>query len=198
MNRKASFGESQLGAVLVVAMIMLLITTLIALSVFDMGSNNVIVVHNLESRQQVKTAAEAALEVAVTDLSLLIESLVVGSQAAVFLCEGRKNHKCFDIDGDGSWDIEVDLTTPPPRCVGLTPVLNDTLDPTDLDDQGCFIGVQQVGAVDGAHAGGLSLCSGSIWDLRARAVDLVSDTQAHVRQGISIRVSNNDADTACP
>lgn len=186
------------GTVLVIALIMLLLTTLIGVSVFDMGSSNLAVVSNLESRRQVEKAAEATLEAAVNDLPLLIESLPAESPKAVFFCEGRKNHKCYDINGDGSSDIEVDLANPAPSCIGMTPITNNQLDATDINDQGCFIGTQQVGIVGGSGSGGQSLCSGSVWDLRARAIDLSSGAQARVRQGISIRVSNNDIATACP
>jgi Tfp pilus assembly protein PilX len=186
------------GAVLVIALIMLLLATLVAVSVFDMGSSNLVVVSNLENKQQVEKAAEATLEIAVNDLPLLIESLSPESPKAVFFCEGRKNHECFDINGDGSADIEVDLANPPPSCIGMTPITNNQLDATDINDQGCFIGTQQVGVVGGSGSGGQSLCSGSVWDLRARAIDLSSGAWAQVRQGISIRVSNNDVATACP
>ncbi len=197
MKAYSAVVGQQRGAVLVIALIMLLLTTLIGVSVFDMGSSNLAVVSNLENKRQVEKAAEATLEAAVNDLPLLIESLSAESPKAVFFCEGRKNHKCFDVNGDGSSDIEVDLV-PAPSCIGMTPIKNNELDATDINDQGCFIGTQQVGVVGGSGSSGQSLCSGSVWDLRARAVDFSSGAQARVRQGISIRVSNNDIATACP
>jgi Tfp pilus assembly protein PilX len=188
----------QRGAVLVIALIMLLLTTLIALSVFDMGSSNLALVSNLENKRQVEMAAEATLEAAVDELPLLIESLSLASPKAVFFCEGRKNHQCFDINGDGASDIEVDLANPAPNCIGMTPITNDDLEATDINDQGCFIGTQQVGLAGGSGSAGQSLCSWSVWDLRALATDLSSGAQARVRQGIRVRVSNNDIATACP
>lgn len=188
----------QAGAVLVIALIMLLVTTLIGISVFEMGSNNLVVVANLEGREQAKNAAEDTLEFAIEKLPLLIESLAHDSLKAIDFCNGHKNHQCHDIDGDGLNDIEVSLTDPQPTCMLVTPTRNDELIATDINDQGCFIGTQQVGVVDGTGANGQSMCSKSVWDLRAVAVDLVTQTQARVRQGVGVRVSNNDVATACP
>ena len=184
-------------AVLVIALIMLLLTTLIVVSTFEMGTSNLVVVSNLESRQQTQKAAEATLEIAAQRMEILIDSLTPGSQTAIFFCEGRKNHRCIDLDGDGSDDIEVDLMTPPPRCIGTTAIYNNSLSPTKDEEKGCFLGTQQIGAVDGSESTGLSLCSLSNWDLLARAVDLSTGSEAHVRQGIGIRVSNNDIPPEC-
>ncbi len=198
MNKRRLSSVPQQGAVLVIALIMLLITTLIAISAFEMGGNNLIVVSNLEGRGQAQKAAEAALEIAVADLSLLIDSLGTNSQRAVYYCQGKKNHRCYDINGDGQIDIEVDLANPLPQCIRLDRQRNNDLDPADRSDQGCFLGAQQVGAVDGATSAGMSMCSNAIWDIWARAVDLDSQAEARVRQGVGIRVSINDTDILCP
>lgn len=198
MNKPRQTWARQQGAVLVIALIMLLITTLIAISAFDMGSNNLHVVANLEGRQQAQKAAEAALEIAVSDLTLLIDSLGINSQRAVYYCQGKKNHRCYDINGDGQIDIEVDLANPLPQCIRLARQRNNDLDPADRSDQGCFLGAQQVGSIDGAASGGMSMCSNAIWDIWARAVDLDSQAEARIRQGVGIRVSINDTDTLCP
>ncbi|MCG6985308.1 MAG: hypothetical protein LJE61_08950 [Thiocapsa sp.] len=189
------------GAVLVIALIMLLVTTLVAVSTFEMGSGNFAVVANLESQRQAEKAAEAALEEAITGLPVLIRSLTAtGAEApgAVFYCEGERNRKCYDFNGDGARDFEVDLTAPAPTCVLASPIPIDALVVDAPGDQGCFVGAPQTGAVDGASPGGFSLCSNSVWDLWARGLDLVTGAQARVRQGIGIRVSNNDIATACP
>ncbi|UHD16155.1 pilus assembly PilX family protein [Thiocapsa bogorovii] len=198
MDGHRGINSRHSGAVLIIALIMLLVTTLIGISVFEMGSNNLVVVANLESREQTRKAAEDTLEVAIENLALLIESLAPDSPKAVFFCEGHKNHQCHDIDGDGLLDIEVSLTDPQPSCMLVTPTRNDELDVTDINDQGCFIGTQQGGAVDGAGATGQSMCSASVWDLRAVAVDVMTQAEARVRQGVSVRVSNNDVATECP
>ncbi|MFB1486227.1 MULTISPECIES: PilX N-terminal domain-containing pilus assembly protein [unclassified Thiocapsa] len=190
--------DNQRGAVLVIALIMLLLTTLIVVASFQMGTSNLLVVSNLESRQQTQKAAEATLEFAVDAryINILIDSVAPGSTTAPFYCKGQKNHKCFDLDGDGSDDLEVDLTTQPPRCIGTTGLLNNQLT-TEPDDQGCFLGTLQIGAVEGSDSKGYSLCSTADWDLVARAVDLATGSETRVRQGVGRRVSNNDIPPEC-
>jgi hypothetical protein len=190
--------DNQRGAVLVIALIMLLLTTLIVVASFQMGTSNLVVVSNLESRQQTQKAAEATLEIAVHHIESLIDSLGSDEFGVPDLyCAGRKYHRCFDLDGDGSDDLEVDLTTQPPRCIGTTRIRNNGLDATDPNQQGCFLGTPQIGAVEGSESNGYSLCSTADWDLVARAVDLSTGSETRVRQGVGRRGSNNDIPADC-
>ncbi len=194
MRKHPKTQRVQGGAVLVIALIMLLVSTLIALATFEMGSNNFLVVANLESQRQAQKAAEAALEVAISRWDRFHDG--------VGFCQGRKNHICFDLNEDDIDDIDIALDDPNPVCISVDPISNDELDPTNTDeDQGCFIGKAQTGAVDGSGSGRESMCSEANWDVYAKATDLPwSDSRparATVRQGLGIRESNNSIPHEC-
>lgn len=191
------------GAVLVIALVMLLVASLVAVATFEIGSNNFLVVANLESQRQAQKAAEAALEEALTKWTQLRDSLIIHDEA-VFYCQGRKNHKCIDLNEDAIADIDVYLDDPNPFCTSVLPITNDELelnDPDDPDAQGCFIGTPQTGAVDGSGSGGMSMCSLAVWDIHANVKDLPwSDSKpsrATVRQGVGVRESNNSIPDEC-
>ncbi|SDX11816.1 pilus assembly PilX family protein [Thiocapsa roseopersicina] len=200
MNEANLLRKGERGAVLVIALIMLLITTLIAVATFEMGSTNFLVVANLEAQRQAQKAAESTLEEAITRWTQLKNSLVIEDEA-VFYCQGRKNHKCIDINEDSIVDIDIALDDPNPFCISVSPITNDSLDPADMDDQGCFIGKAQTGAVDGSGSGRMSMCSDAVWDIYATVTDLPwSDSRparAIVRQGVGVRESNNSIPHEC-
>jgi hypothetical protein len=193
----------QAGAVLVIALIMLLVSTLIAVATFEMGSNNFLVVANLESQRQAQRVAEAKLEEAISDWDTF-ESSLMTPNVGVFWCQGRKNHECVDLNEDAIADIEIYLGDPNPFCTRVEPIKNNDLnlnDPDDPDAQGCFIGTPQSGAVDGAGSGGMSMCSDAVWDIHMNVKDLPwSDSKPSrvtVRQGVGVRVSNNSIPPEC-
>jgi hypothetical protein len=192
MNPRGFDRQYEQGAVLVIALIMLLVTTLIAVATFEMGSSNFLVVANLEAQRQAQKAAESTLEEAITRWDL---------EDKVPPCQGRTNHRCVDINGDGIDDIDIALDDPSPVCISVSPITNDSLDPADSADQGCFIGKAQTGAVDGSGSGGMSMCSDAVWDIHATVTDLPwSDSQpvrAIVRQGLGVRESNNSIPHEC-
>jgi hypothetical protein len=200
MSRRGVDRQCEHGAVLVIALIMLLVTTLIAVATFEMGSTNFLVVANLEAQRQAQKAAESTLEEAITLWTKLKDSLVIEDEA-VFYCQGRKNHKCVDVNEDGTDDIDIALDNPDPVCISVSPIANDSLDPTDLADQGCFIGKAQTGAVEGSGSGRMSMCSDAVWDIYATVTDLPwSDSRparASVRQGVGVRESNNSIPDEC-
>src|SRR3546814_14282244 len=68
---------------------------------------------------------------------------------AVFLLPySGANTKCYDINGDGTDDIEVALT-PSPTCVNWQNIQNSSLDLSDADDAACATGATQQFGVEG-------------------------------------------------
>ena len=164
------------GAVLVIALIMLVLTTLIAVSVFEMGSSNLLVITNLEDRFQLEKSAQAAIETLIHRQAG--ESRLFVSCPVNFPPDSQE----FDLNGDGTSDVRVDFDQP--RCVGTTPVKGNDLDWLDPTDHACM---------DPRWP-----CIWLICDIRATGRDLASGAEARVRQGVRVRVLNADLAVACP
>jgi Tfp pilus assembly protein PilX len=187
--RRARKGEQ--GFSLLVALIMLVVMLLFALTVFDLGRSSVQIVGNMQNRNQSLSAASGTIEDAISRTTFF------KTPAAVFLkpCKGP-NTKCFDVNGSGKNDILVTLT-PNPTCTKAKVIPNAFLDLSQVNDAGCAQGVQQTQGIRGSVTG-YSLCSDSLWELRAVASDTVSETSATVTQGVSVRVSTDNIAAACP
>src|SRR3546814_20856284 len=80
-----------------------------------------------------------------------------------------RSTKCYDINGDGTDDIEVALT-PSPTCVNWQNIQNSSLDLSDADDAACATGATQQFGVEGAPTGN-SLCANSMWEITAQSSD---------------------------
>ncbi|MNZ64752.1 hypothetical protein D3C78_829260 [compost metagenome] len=173
-----NYARQQNGAVLVVALIMLLLVTLMAVSGYKISQGNQMVIGNMEHRDQVISAATDGLE------ELLSSTLFVTNPSSMVLSPcGAANRRCYDINGDGVNDIEVSFA--PPICQTVKPLRTSEL---DLPEQvSCVIQDSEY-----------SMCAESVWELRATAVDNLTGARAEVRQGVALMVLLNDVDTACP
>lgn len=178
----------QQGVVLVIGLLVLLMVTLMAVSGFNLTQSNLKVVGNMESREQAVNAANAAIEEAVS------ATRFVTSPASIFPanCTGA-NTRCYDTNADGADDVTV--TIDPPRCVVIEPIKISDLDLSNPNEAGCV--VQKAEGVS-TDLSDISLCANSVWELRAVAVDNVTQARAEVTQGVSLKVALNDVATACP
>ena len=79
-------------------------------------------------------------------------------------------------------------------CNAIQPILNSALDFTNPNDAGCLVGAGQNAGVAGA-ANGNSLCANSVWDTQATAIDVVTNAQYVIDQGVAVRVPSADL---CP
>lgn len=179
MNQVNCFGRER-GAVLLVALVMLLLVTLMVVSSFNLTQTNLKVVQNMESRGQAKYAANAAIEEAISSARFLSSPNSVFEQS----CE-QANRKCYDFNGDGNVDIAVLLE--PPSCVIVLPIKNSELNIADPADTSCFI-----------QGSPNSMCVNSVWEMRATARDLLTGAEVIVRQGVAVRATSNNIATACP
>ena len=169
------------GVVMVVSLIMLLAVTLIVVTASNITQTNLKISKNMESREMVRFAANAALEEAISS------GRFTASPDSVFLtsCE-EDNQKCYDFNGDGTDDITVVINDP--TCVVVTPIKNSELDVfNNAADASCFI-----------PPAVYSMCANSVWEFQATATDLVTGAEVTVRQGVSVLTTLNRIDTACP
>lgn len=171
----------QQGVVMVVALIMLLAVTLMIVSASNLVQANLKIVHNMESREQARSAAVAAIEEA------LSSDQFTKTPANMFAesCE-VDNQRCYDSNGDGVTDITVQME--PAKCVIVSPKKNSELRPyTHPTEATCFL-------ADKLY----SMCAESVWEIVAVAKDVVTGAEVTVRQGVSIETTLNRVDTACP
>lgn len=187
-----SLPRRQRGITLFMALIMLVLITMMALATFNLGKSSMQIVGNFQSRTQAIAAAQEAIEEALSTTRLLL------NPAAIFLtpCSGA-NTRCVDINGDGVNDITVALT-PQPTCVKAIPVKNADLNLANAEDLACSSGVQQgTFGIQGVPTGD-SMCSASIWEIRAVATDNVTRSNVAVTEGAAVRVPSNSVATYCP
>lgn len=187
MNRLQTFRQR--GMALIVGLILLALMTVMAMTSFNIGRTSMDVVGNLQHHNEVVTAANSAIQEAMSSTAMF------DTPSNVFLapCNGN-NTKCYDMNGDGTNDITVTLT-PAPTCVQAQVVPNGALDP--VLQAGCFrepcptcFGMD-VPTAD-------SLCGNSIWEINAQAVDAITETSVTVTEGAGIIVAATAITTSCP
>lgn len=190
--RKPARLSSQHGAALLVALIMLVLLTMLALTSFNTGKSDLQIVGNMQQRNEAENAGEEAVEYAISN------SNFTESPNAVFGtgCNGDPNLYCVDKDGNGTPEVKVKLT-PSPTCIVAKTVKNKDLDVSNSEDLKCATGQSQAFGTVGAATGD-SLCADSTWEVDAQATDDVTQAEVNVTQGVSVRVPQDDVATSCP
>lgn len=183
--------REQRGMALVVGLILLALMTVMAITGFNIGRTSLDIVGNMQGRQEVITAANSAIQEALSTTRLF------QAPGAIFLnpCDGP-NTRCYDTNGDEVADITVELT-PTPVCVQAQTIPNAQLDVSQANQAGCATGVGQTFGVEGT-ATGSSLCANSVWEIVAVATDLVTEAEIVITQGAAVRVSTDEVGTNCP
>ncbi len=190
-DTRRSIFRLQHGATLLVSMIMLILMTLLVVSMFYFGKGNLQIVANMQQQHEVVSAAQGTVERAISS------SLFFTNPSSVFPTPcTTANTLCVDSNNDGVADITVVLT-PVPSCIKVQTILNSALDLSNSEDLGCTVGVQQSFGVAGATSGN-SMCASSTWEITAVANDAVTEAQASVTQGVSVRIATDDASLSCP
>jgi Tfp pilus assembly protein PilX len=183
--------RQQRGFTLLVGLIMLILMTLFAVATFQLGKGSLQVVGNMQSRNQALSAAQGTIDEVLSSTTFT----KTPATAINAPCSGR-NTRCFDANGSGANDIVVTLT-PNPMCIKAKTIRNAELKLADPDDVGCAVGAQQTAGIEGSVTGA-SLCSDSLWDVRAVAVDSVTSSSASINQGVAVRVSTDTIALTCP
>jgi hypothetical protein len=179
------------GITLVMALIMLVLLTLLALTSFNLGNSNLQIVGNMQQREQTIAAANEVLEETISNTKFFQTP-----QAALPDPCGGPNQRCIDTNGDSKEDVHVVLT-PAPTCAKVQVIKNSELNVVNDEDQKCSSGSDQNFGVVGA-ADGSSECANSVWDLNAVATDVATGASVKVTQGVAVRVAKDDVATNCP
>jgi Tfp pilus assembly protein PilX len=181
----------QRGAALIVGMIMLILLTLFALAAYKMGKGSLEIVGNMQQRNAVVAAANDTIQQALSSIAF------ADSPSSVFTspCQGA-NTLCYDTNGDGKQDVVVTLA--PPACIEAQQLLNAQIDITNSSQRYCLIGAQQGTAGIKGVPTNISLCSNSVWQLSATALDKTTLAQSTVTEGVAVRVPTATVTTSCP
>ncbi len=188
-----TMANRQRGVVLIMGLIMLVVLTLLALTTLNLGKSSLQIVGNMQLRRQVIAAAQEAIDDAISTTRLFL------SPGSIYLnpCSGA-NTKCIDVNGNGTPDVTVTLT-PTPTCVKAQIIKNAAvnLNLNDPNDQACVLATSQTFGTVGAGVAN-SMCSDTVWQVRAQASDVVTQATVAVTQGVAVRVGTDVVATYCP
>jgi len=188
--------HQQRGATLIVALILLVLLTLFAVSSFNLGKGSLQTVGNMQHRNEAIAAAQQTMEEVISTTRLFQSPATVILNGNPLCKGGQPNTKCIDVNGDNIADITVELK-PTPTCIKAQPILNSELSSTNPNDVGCGIQAAQGFGIAGQTTGN-SLCADSMWEVTAVAEDNITGAQYSVSEGIGVRVSTDDIAASCP
>ena len=180
----------QEGATLVIALIMLVVITLLAVSTLGTTNMNLKVVGNMQSRGEALHATQQAIETVISTPLFIANP----ASAALNPC-GTANTLCTDLTGDGTPDYTTQLN-PAPSCVSVKAIKVSELSFSNAEDLGCAAGQAQQFGVAGV-ASGDSLCANTAWDITAETSATASRTKVTVTQGVAVRINADDMTSTC-
>jgi len=178
----------QRGTTLIVALIMLVLMTLFAVSSFNTANTNLKVVGNMQQKNEALNAAQAAIESVISTPQFIANP----SNAVPNPC-GSANTLCTDITGTGVTEYTTRIN-PQPSCVVVRPIKNEELNLSNSEDLGCSAGQQQQFGVAGAVTGN-SLCANTVWEITAETTGAAIGAKVTVTQGVAVRIAADDTST---
>lgn len=174
------FSRKQKGSTLLVALIMLMLLTLIAISAMNSTTSSIQVVGNAQFREEAGAAAQQGIE------SIISSNFTISPAASTVPV----------TFGVATYTAAVET----PTCISSIGLTNSALDPTNANDAPCLSSgsATNTGLIS---ASGVSLgtaqswCYDQKWDIRATVADTNTGANTAVHQGVSMRVP---AGTVCP
>jgi Tfp pilus assembly protein PilV len=178
VNRIHSNRHAQQGITMLVALIMLVMLTLLAVSSFRVSNTNLKVVASAQGQGEATNAAQAAIDQVISTGNFAADPTTVAATPVP-----------VDINGSGTPQYSVQLS-PIPKCLKSRPTDVSTLDIANPQDQGCF-GSNKIGQPP------TSVCYESVWEISAVTTDPVTQANVTVRQGVSPRQSQTPVQNSC-
>ena len=193
-------ANRQQGATLLVAMIMLIMLTLFALSAMNTSIMNLRMVGNMQNRSEALDATMRTIETAISTTRF-----VDFPTDAIDNDCGTPNTFCTDVNGDGVDDLITTLT-PTPACIQskITKISDLVITGPTSDDVACLQAQQQgTFGVQGAASTGDSLCGQTVWNISAQTLEkgatvVTSSVNYTATQGIGVRVPALAITASCP
>ncbi len=171
--------SSQRGVTLFVALVLLVMVTLLAVSSFRVSNTNLKVIASMQGKGEAVAAANAALEEIISSAAFAEDPAAVAAAPHI-----------VDLTGTGRDEFDIKLT-PVPVCLKARPTNPAELDIAKPADRPCF-GSALVGQAQLATS-----CAETIWEVNAVAKDTVTGAETTVRQGLSMRTSATEALSSC-
>ena len=184
--------QREQGMTLLMALIMLVVLTLLALTSFNMTQANMQVVTNMQQRDAVTFAARGVLDEVLSSAAFHANAGQTLSQQTG--CSEGADARCIDTNGDGINDVVVKVEVAP-KCVKVKTIKSSELNLALPEERKCTTQAQNFGTVG---ATGNSMCADSVWEVQVVAKDSVSDAKMTVTQGIGVRVAVDTIMTKCP
>jgi hypothetical protein len=169
--------RAEAGSSLIVAIVFLLLLSTLALAGLRSSTTNVMIVGNMQARQEAQAAAQMLIEQTVSTDEFARNPVGVMAAANVQA----------DFNGDGTADAAAVLTQV--RCMRARPVPLADLDPANPAHAICFgsATVANPGLLPVAGAPAGSLCADTEWEITSRATDARSGVSVTLSQGVSVR-----------
>lgn len=174
---------------MVVALVMLVLLTLLAMTTFNLGKSSIQVVNNMQNRDEGIAASRSVLDEAMSSTRFFDTPSDALDQPCL-----NSNHRCFDVNGDGVVDIVTSLSAA--RCVKVRKIKTSELDLQNEEDRGCSVGSGNDGLIVGAQRGD-SMCADSTWEMTATSQDQQVQSEVQMVQGVAMRVSTDNVETSC-
>lgn len=200
-------AKRQRGTTLVVALIMLVLLTMLAMTTLGVGRSSLLVTGNAQSQAVVQAAAQQMLNQIISNRTFVDNpAAVLDNSNCPPSFAAPANSRCVNVNGDlamlptdeNARHFVMVALNPAPTCVQVRPIPTSQLNLFNPEDLGCSQGVnnQNFGI---AGAGALSsLCSNTMWEITAIATDPTTGARATVTEGVSMRVSTDNVATSCP
>jgi hypothetical protein len=207
MSRNLAGPRQQRGVTLIVAMLMLLVFALVAVSAFRNMLSSSQAIGNMQFRNESIAAANDTID-------QLLSSDTFATSPTQVTAQMNANPNTVDINGDNVPDIKVTFPSVKvagvdrtgPQCIRARPVQNSELDPNSSSDVGCFSsGGSDFSGIGTASSDGgttpttasTSNCSDTNWTVTVQATDRATNTSVQVTQGIQLRRDRATATNYC-
>lgn len=165
-------SHKQHGSTLIVALVMLMLLTLMAISAMNSTTSNIQVVGNAQFREEASAAAQQGIERVISS-----NFTVSPAASAIAVSFGAANYAA---------------SVAAPTCLSSIGLNNDALDPSDPNDAVCLSSGSATNTgimnASGVVAAGQSWCYEQKWDIRATVDDANTGANTAVHQGVSMRV----------
>ena len=184
--------KRQEGVTLVVALVILTLLALFAMTAFQTSLTDLKSSGNMQARTEALNAAQEAIEIAISTPQFSSTP----TDAITTPC-GAPNTLCTDLNNDGAPDYVTRLE-PPPSCLGNKVIKVVDLNLADTEDLGCAVSQGQQFGIEGADvAASESLCANTTWNLTAKATASNNGATMTVSQGVAIRIPTADSVGSC-
>ena len=179
--------HDQVGSALIVAIVFLLLLSTLALAALRSSTTNVMIVGNMQARQEAQATAQMLIEQTVSTDEFAREPDIVKAAANVQA----------DFNGDDTTDATAVLTDV--RCMRARPVPLADLDPANPAHAICFgsASIANPGLLPVAGAPAGSLCADTEWQIVARATDNRTGATMTLNQGVTVRTAVVGLNTVC-